>query len=121
MIFNLFKINLNINFSILYCRVLTPSFSVIQSTIQTLLIIEAWRRHCNSNIHVKQKSARQILTFLIISNISLWIINRVKNNRAEFHPLQVTISIYIIIFSIYYNYFINRIDRWSSMVFGHGQ
>jgi hypothetical protein len=37
-----------------------------------------------------KRPGRQLVTFLLVGNFALWLLNRVKNARAEFHPLQVS-------------------------------
>lgn len=63
---------------------------MIQSSCQTLLILDAWSRRCAGD---KDRSGRQLITFLLVGNFALWLLNRVKNARAEFHPLQVILFI----------------------------
>ncbi|XP_025831815.1 proton channel OtopLc-like [Agrilus planipennis] len=70
-------------------RIITPITALIQSCCQTVLILDAWRRHCTTSSQIRQKPARQLITFLLLVNISLWIVNRIKNNRAFSHPNQM--------------------------------
>ncbi|CAH2091890.1 unnamed protein product [Euphydryas editha] len=67
-------------------RIIAPLFAVLQSSCQTLLIMNAWSRRCAGD---KARPGRQLITFLLVSNFALWLLNRVKNSRAEFHPLQM--------------------------------
>ncbi|XP_075972403.1 proton channel OtopLc-like isoform X2 [Anticarsia gemmatalis] len=68
-------------------RIIAPLCAVIQSSCQTLLVLDAWSRRCRGT--GRQRPGRQLVTFLLVGNFALWLINRVKNARAEFHPLQM--------------------------------
>lgn len=68
-------------------RIITPLCAVIQSSCQTLLVLDSWYRRCAGT--GRQRPGRQLVTFLLVGNFALWLINRVKNSRAEFHPLQM--------------------------------
>ncbi|XP_026747053.1 proton channel OtopLc-like isoform X1 [Trichoplusia ni] len=68
-------------------RIISPLCAVIQSSCQTLLVLDAWSRRCAST--GRQRPGRQLVTFLLVGNLALWLINRIKNARAEFHPLQM--------------------------------
>ncbi|XP_047523130.1 proton channel OtopLc-like isoform X1 [Pieris napi] len=67
-------------------RIISPLCAIIQSSCQTLLILDAWSRRCTN---YKRRLGRQLVTFLLVGNFALWLLNRVKNSRAEFHPLQM--------------------------------
>ncbi|KAJ8726941.1 hypothetical protein PYW08_015338 [Mythimna loreyi] len=68
-------------------RIISPLCAVIQSSCQTLLVLDSWSRRCAGT--GRQRPGRQLVTFLLVGNFALWLINRVKNSRAEFHPLQM--------------------------------
>ncbi|CAB3224968.1 unnamed protein product [Arctia plantaginis] len=68
-------------------RIISPLCAVIQSSCQTLLVMDAWSRRCRGT--GRQRPGRQLVTFLLVGNFALWLINRVKNARAEFHPIQM--------------------------------
>ncbi|XP_037297179.1 proton channel OtopLc isoform X3 [Manduca sexta] len=68
-------------------RIISPLCAVIQSSCQTLLVLDAWTRRCTGS--GRQRPGRQLITFLLVGNFALWLLNRVKNARAEFHPLQM--------------------------------
>ncbi|KAI5641980.1 otopetrin domain-containing protein [Phthorimaea operculella] len=67
-------------------RIISPLCAVIQSSCQTLLVLDAWSRRCPGG---KRRPGRQLVTFLLVGNFALWLLNRVKNARAEFHPQQM--------------------------------
>ncbi|KAJ9596311.1 hypothetical protein L9F63_012644, partial [Diploptera punctata] len=70
-------------------RIVTPMAAMIQSICQTMLVLDAWRRRCDTKKHMTDKPGKQLVTFLLISNLAMWVISRLKNGRAEFYPLQL--------------------------------
>ncbi|KAJ0179279.1 hypothetical protein K1T71_004991 [Dendrolimus kikuchii] len=68
-------------------RIISPLCALIQSSCQSLLVLDAWTRRCAGT--GRQRPGRQLVTFLLVGNFALWLLNRVKNARAEFHPLQI--------------------------------
>jgi large subunit ribosomal protein L18 len=69
-------------------RIVTPVAALVQSMSQTILVLDAWKRRCDTKEQAEQKPGKQLVTFLLIANLAMWVVNRLKNNRAEFHPLQ---------------------------------
>lgn len=70
-------------------RLVTPIAALVQSSSQTILVLDAWRRRCGTPSQIRRKPGRELVTFLLIANLALWGINRLKNNNAEFHPMQM--------------------------------
>ncbi|CAK1578282.1 unnamed protein product [Parnassius mnemosyne] len=68
-------------------RIISPLCAVIQSSCQTLLVLDGWSRR--SAPGHGRRPGRQLVTFLLVGNFALWLLNRVKNARAEYHPLQM--------------------------------
>jgi large subunit ribosomal protein L18 len=69
-------------------RIITPVAALVQSMSQTILVLDAWKRRCNTKEQIEQKPGKQLITFLLIANLAMWVVNRLKSNRVEFHPLQ---------------------------------
>ncbi|XP_071452998.1 proton channel OtopLc-like [Hetaerina americana] len=65
---------------------LTPIAAAAQSTCLTLALLDAWRRRCVTPSQLRNKPGRQVITFLLVANVALWALNRLKNNRAELQP-----------------------------------
>lgn len=61
-------------------------FSLIQTCLQTMFVLDGWWRRCRNLEQTKRKPGREIVTFLIITNMAMWIINVTEKNRAEFRP-----------------------------------
>jgi len=50
-------------------------FLLVQATLQGMFIAEANKRVCTSRYQMLFKPARQIVTFLLFANITLWILD----------------------------------------------
>ncbi|CAG9823197.1 unnamed protein product [Phaedon cochleariae] len=70
-------------------RIVTPLSALVQSCCQTVFILDAWPRRCSTKTEMKRKPGRQLITFLLVINISLWVVNRLKNNQSVSHPNQM--------------------------------
>ncbi|XP_024939722.1 uncharacterized protein LOC107266984 isoform X3 [Cephus cinctus] len=56
--------------------------TLIQSTIQTLVIKIGWRRRSRTN----DKPGKELITFLIVVNLALWTVNTLEKSRAVVRP-----------------------------------
>lgn len=65
---------------------LADSFSLIQTCLQTLFVLDGWWRKCKNLRQAQKKPGRELITFLIIANMAMWCINALEKNRAEFRP-----------------------------------
>lgn len=63
--------------------------SLIQTSIQTLFILNASWRKCRGHKQLKKKPGREIVTFLLVANISIWIIYTLIKLRAGFRPTHL--------------------------------
>ncbi|RVE41839.1 hypothetical protein evm_013504 [Chilo suppressalis] len=63
--------------------------SLNQTILQSLFIIDAWWRRCNTSEHRRMKPGRQLVTFLLVANMAMWAINTLEKNRAEFRPAHL--------------------------------
>lgn len=59
-------------------------FSIVQTSMQTLFILNTWWRRCRSARENRIKPGREICTFLLVANMSIWSINALVKNRAMF-------------------------------------
>lgn len=64
-------------------------FSLIQTSMQTLFILNAWWRRCRSVQEHRKKPGREIITFLLVANIAMWSINALVKSRAMFRPTHL--------------------------------
>lgn len=65
---------------------LTEALNLLQTTIQTLFVLDAWSRRSRTAFQYRRKPGRQLVTFLLIVNMAVWIINSLEKNRAQFRP-----------------------------------
>ncbi|XP_026326633.1 proton channel OtopLc-like isoform X2 [Hyposmocoma kahamanoa] len=63
--------------------------SFCQTILQSLFIIDAWWRRCQTSEHRRNKPGRQLVTFLLVANMAMWAINTLEKNRAEFRPAHL--------------------------------
>lgn len=63
---------------------IAETFSIVQTSMQTLFILNTWWRRCRSARENRIKPGREICTFLLVANMSIWSINALVKNRAMF-------------------------------------
>ncbi|XP_039434905.1 proton channel OtopLc isoform X2 [Culex pipiens pallens] len=61
-------------------------FSLVQTSIQTLFILNAVWRKCRGAQQHRTKPGREIVTFLLVANMAMWFINTLIKGRASFRP-----------------------------------
>ncbi|XP_014601563.1 PREDICTED: uncharacterized protein LOC106785521 isoform X2 [Polistes canadensis] len=67
----------------------TALASVVQTTCQTIFILDASRRSVATAKQIRRKPGREIVTFLLVTNLAMWAINTLEKSRAESHPVQL--------------------------------
>lgn len=67
----------------------TAMVSVVQTTCQTIFILDASRRSVSTTKQIRRKPGREIVTFLLVTNLAMWAINTLEKTRAESHPVQL--------------------------------
>ncbi|XP_055638387.1 proton channel OtopLc-like isoform X2 [Toxorhynchites rutilus septentrionalis] len=65
---------------------LAEIISLIQTSLQTLFITNAWWRRCKGAKQNRSKPGREIITFLLVANMSVWFINTLIKTNASFRP-----------------------------------
>ncbi|XP_050528514.1 proton channel OtopLc-like isoform X2 [Daktulosphaira vitifoliae] len=68
---------------------ITASASLVQTFCQTVFILDASRRSCVTPHQIRKKPGREIVTFLLVSNLAMWAINTLEKSRADSHPIQL--------------------------------
>lgn len=68
---------------------ITALVSLIETGCQTMFILNAGRRSARTPEHIRKKPGREIVTFLLVSNLAMWAINTLEKTRAESHPIQL--------------------------------
>ncbi|XP_066145104.1 proton channel OtopLc [Euwallacea fornicatus] len=67
----------------------TAVASLLQTTCQTIFVLDASRRTCVTPDQIRKKPGREIVTFLLVINLAMWAINTLEKSRAESHPIQL--------------------------------
>lgn len=67
----------------------TALLKVIQLLLQTLFILDASKRVVTTMEQAKKKPGREVITFLLITNLAMWLINALEKSRGESHPAQL--------------------------------
>lgn len=67
----------------------TAVASLLQTTCQTIFVLDASRRTCVTADQIRKKPGREIVTFLLVTNLAMWAINTLEKSRAESHPIQL--------------------------------
>ncbi|XP_022669549.1 otopetrin-2-like isoform X4 [Varroa jacobsoni] len=68
---------------------LTSILTIVQITLQSLFIADVTCRSTYLPEHDRTKPGRQIVTFLLISNLTLWIIYTFEMQKVEASPVQL--------------------------------
>lgn len=70
-------------------------FFFMQVFLQLLFITDAQRRRIHSSSHDSTKPGRQVVTFLLICNFTMWIIYTFEVQKVEDSPIQVSVQIFL--------------------------
>lgn len=65
--------------------------SLVQTSIQTLFILNASWRRCRGAKQHRIKPGREIVTFLLVANMSIWCINTLIKGQAGFRPSHLNL------------------------------
>ncbi|KAK8739796.1 hypothetical protein OTU49_003201 [Cherax quadricarinatus] len=68
---------------------LSAIITLIQTTLQTIFILDATRRCCYNHEQLERKPGREMVTFLLVCNLAMWAINTFETSRADAHPTQL--------------------------------
>ena len=74
-------------FGIFYNKV-----NFFQVIIQMVFIKDTQRRQVSLPEHERTKPGRQIVTFLLICNLAMWVIYTFETQKVEANPVQVRLS-----------------------------
>ena len=60
----------------------------LQGSIQTVFILDGQRRCAEHDDHLTRKPGRALVTFLLLCNLSLWVINTFEVSKVEAAPIH---------------------------------
>lgn len=63
--------------------------SLVQTSLQTIFIMNSWWRRCRSAHQTRIKPGRETITFLLVANMAMWFVNTMVKNRAAFRPTHL--------------------------------
>ncbi len=61
--------------------------SFVQTTLQVVFIVDGLRRKAMTSFDLKHKPGRSIVTFLLICNMAMWVVNTFELRAAHISPL----------------------------------
>ncbi|XP_064645205.1 proton channel OtopLc-like [Lineus longissimus] len=59
------------------------SLNFVQSSIQTVFILDGLRRCAGTDDHMTKKPGRAVITFLLVCNLAMWTVNTFEIKKAE--------------------------------------
>ncbi|XP_031634080.1 proton channel OtopLc-like isoform X2 [Contarinia nasturtii] len=68
---------------------LAEMLCLMQTSLQTLFILNASWRRCKGSQQNRNKPGREMVTFLLVANMSLWFIFTLIKSRAGFRPTHL--------------------------------
>ena len=86
---------------------LASVLTLVQASLQTVFILDAscrwaaveaggWKRltsvlrFAGSKGQAEAKPGRQLVTFLVVTNLAMWMLNTLETSRTDAHPTQVS-------------------------------
>ena len=71
----------------------TGAITIFQVVFQLLFITDAQRRRIHSTNHDNSKPGRQVVTFLLICNLTMWVIYTFEVQKVQDSPIQVNVTL----------------------------
>jgi len=62
---------------------------LLQTILQTAFIIDASHRFASTSSHIRHKPGRQVVTFLLVCNLAMWVVNILQTNKISASSKQV--------------------------------
>lgn len=62
---------------------------MLQATIQTIFMVSGMRMYATKSVQEREKPGREMVTFLLVSNIAMWGMTTFETQRAEHNPIQL--------------------------------
>lgn len=58
--------------------------ALMQTTAQTMLVLDGSSRRCKTKTDKKNKPGRQLITYLLVANAAMWMINAMQKGHAQY-------------------------------------
>ncbi len=72
------------------CHVIDKVMNFAQATVQIVLVMEGMQRRATKIHHLETKPGRALITFLVICNLSMWIVNTFQLKELTGSPIFIT-------------------------------
>ncbi|KAL5013432.1 hypothetical protein ScPMuIL_007702 [Solemya velum] len=69
--------------------IITNLAMIVQSTVQTILLLAGDRMSANNQSQEKKKPGREFVTFLLLCNFAMWMMNTFETQTQEHNPVQL--------------------------------
>jgi hypothetical protein len=77
----------NVTLPMMYLAMATLNF--VESSIQTVFILDGLRRCASTDEHMTKKPGRAVITFLLVCNLAMWTVNTFEIKKAEVVDIHV--------------------------------
>ncbi|XP_034238334.1 proton channel OtopLc-like [Thrips palmi] len=68
-------------------QLVTEIIGLMQAICQTIFVLDSTRRRCSCPREYRRKPGRQMVTFLLVSNMAMWLVNTLEKSQASARPL----------------------------------
>jgi len=68
---------------------ITPLVCLIEQLLQTIFILDASKRVAANAEQARRKPGREVVTFLLVSNLAMWLLNALEKSRGDSNPHQL--------------------------------
>lgn len=68
-------------------QLITEIIGLVQSICQTIFVLDSTRRRCSCPREYRRKPGRQMVTFLLVSNMAMWLVNTLEKSQASARPM----------------------------------
>jgi hypothetical protein len=73
----------------MYLYLIRAILNFVQSGLQTIFVLDSMRRCAGHDDQVRKKPGRAIITFLIMVNLSMWLVNTFEMEKAEVSGVRI--------------------------------
>ncbi|XP_064645328.1 proton channel OtopLc-like isoform X2 [Lineus longissimus] len=72
-----------------YLYLIRAILNFVQSGIQTVFVLDSMRRCAGHEDHVRRKPGRAVISFLVMVNLAMWLVNTFEMEKAEVSGVRV--------------------------------